>query len=314
MRNSGGPSLRDRSRETFVGLTKTAVHSGLRLLPIDWCSAVGATLGKLSPRRYPAEDLRARTTFVKLRPEASDPVWLDAAMDRLWRNISRTMAEYSVLDLLWDAGRIEVEGVEHLDAAKATGKPRIIVGLHLGNWEVIGPVLIKCGHPVNVVYLRPDNRFEHRIVVKVRERYGVKLVAPTPYSTRAALRILRKNDEAFGIYVDEFIRNRVHAPAFGRELQASGNIAYVARLAAMTGALVMPVYCLRIGDRAQFKVTFLPPVNIVSSGDRDADVMTNIAKIDALIDPLVKAHLDQWFYLLDFEFDDASPATANRRR
>jgi KDO2-lipid IV(A) lauroyltransferase len=72
----------------------------------------------------------------------------------------------------------------------------------------------------------------------------------------------------------------------------------------MTGALVMPVYCVRVGDTAQFKVTFLPPVDIVNSGRRDVDVMENIARIDAIIDPIVKAHLDQWYYVLDFEFDD----------
>src|SRR5215208_2094025 len=297
-------SFSERVYYSARGLVKNAVHHGLRLLPIDWCSAVGALGAKTAPARYPESDARARNVFRRLRPEASDPAWLDAAMNRLWRNIGRTMAEYSVLDRLWDAGRIEVEGVHHFDAAKASGKPRIIIGLHLGNWEVIGPALIKCGHPVNVVYLRPDSEFEHQIVIKVRNRYGVKLLAPTPYTPREAIRILQKNEEAFGIYVDEFARNRVHAPAFGRKLRASGNIAYVARLAAMTGALVLPIYALRIGDRARFKVTFLPPVEMVNTGDRDADVMENVRRIDALIEPIVKANLDQWYYVLDLKLGE----------
>lgn len=287
------------------GLVKYGVHHGLRLLPIDWCSHVGMLGAKTAPRRYPDSDRRARKVFKRLRPEAADPGWLDAAMDRLWRNIGRTMAEYSVLDRLWGAGRIAVEGVEHFDAAKATGRPRIIVGLHLGNWEVIGPALIETGHPVNVVYLRPDNEFEHQIVRKVRFRYGVRLVTPTPNSPREALRILQKNEEAFGIYVDELARDRVHGPAFGRPLRNMGNIAYVARLALMTGAMVLPIYAVRIGDRAQFKVSFLPPLEMANTGDRDADIMTNIARIDALIDPIVKAHLDQWYYVLDFRLKDA---------
>jgi KDO2-lipid IV(A) lauroyltransferase len=297
-------SVFERTYYSARGLVKNAAHHGLRLLPIDWCSAVGALGAKTAPARYPESDARARNVFRRLRPEASDPAWLDAAMQRLWRNIGRTMAEYSVLDRLWDAGRIEIEGVHHFDAAKASGKPRIIIGLHLGNWEVVGPALIKCGHRVNVVYLRPDSEFEHQIVIKVRNRYGVKLVAPTPYSPREAIRILQRNEEAFGIYVDEFARNRVHAPAFGRKLRSSGNIAYVARLAVMTGALVLPIYALRVGDRAQFKVTFLPAVDMVNSGNREADVMENIRRIDALIDPIIKANLDQWYYVLDLKLRD----------
>lgn len=297
-------SWRERAFYNAKGLMKLAVHEGLRLLPIDVCSRVGALGAKTAPMRYPDSDRRARKLFKRLRPEAADPAWLDAAMNRLWLNIGRTMAEYSVLDKLWGAGRIAVEGVHHFDAAKASGKPRIIIGLHLGNWEVIGPALIQTGHPVNVVYLRPDSEFEHQIVRKVRFRYGVRLVTPTPNSPREAIRILQKNDEAFGIYVDEFARDRVHGPAFGRPLRNMGNIAYVARLALMTGAMVLPIYAVRVGDRAQFKVTFLPPLDMADTGNRDADVMTNIARIDALIDPIVKAHLDQWYYALDFRFED----------
>jgi lauroyl/myristoyl acyltransferase len=60
---------------------------------------------------------------------------------------------------------------------------------------------------------------------------------------------------------------------------------------------------VRVEGRARFKVTVLPALDLVQSGDREADLMANIAMIDALIDPIIRAHLDQWFYGLDFEFD-----------
>jgi len=50
-------------------------------------------------------------------------------------------------------------------------------------------------------------------------------------------------------------------------------------------------------------VTVLPPLTLVETSDRDADLLENVAMIDALIDPIVRAHLDQRFYVLDFEFD-----------
>src|SRR5215218_6649429 len=84
----------ERAFYSARGLVKNAAHHGLRLLPIDWCSSVGALGAKTAPARYPDSDARARNVFRRLRPEASDPAWLDAAMNRLWRNIGRTMAEY----------------------------------------------------------------------------------------------------------------------------------------------------------------------------------------------------------------------------
>jgi Kdo2-lipid IVA lauroyltransferase/acyltransferase len=289
--------------DTIEGLIKTGMHYGLRLLPIDWCSAIGAMGGKTAPARYKESDERARRVFRRLRPEAADPAWLDAAMNRLWCNISRTMAEYSIMDRLWHAGRIQVEGLEHVDAARKSGRPTIVFGLHLGNWELIGPALILSGYPTSSVYLKLDNPFEMRIAIKVRERYGMGLVHPNAQTTRNALRLLQKNERIFGIYNDEFIRNRVHAPAFGRKLQPTGNIAYTARLAQMTNAVVIPSYCKRIDESAHFKVTFLPPVEMVDTGNRDADVLENIRRMDVVIDPIIKANLDQWYYVLDLELD-----------
>src|SRR5688500_11931344 len=89
---------RERAFYSAKGLMKWAVHEGLRLLPIAVCSRRGALGAKTAPLRYPDSDARARRVFKRLRPEAADPAWLDAAMNRLWLNIGRTMAEYSVLD------------------------------------------------------------------------------------------------------------------------------------------------------------------------------------------------------------------------
>ena len=32
--------------------------------------------------------------------------------------------------------------------------------------------------------------------------------------------------------------------------------------------------------------------------------MANLATIDAVLDPVIRANLDQWFFGLDFEFED----------
>jgi len=56
-----------------------------RWLPIDWASDFGAWGSRLSPRRYPASDARARRAWARLRPEA-DPPSTDDAIRRIWRS------------------------------------------------------------------------------------------------------------------------------------------------------------------------------------------------------------------------------------
>jgi KDO2-lipid IV(A) lauroyltransferase len=260
-------------------------------------------MSRFAPARYAASDRRARVAWARFHPDAADAAGTDAAMRRLWRNVGRTMAEFSALDRLWESGRIAVSGLEHIAAARDGNVPAIVAGLHLGNWETLGLTLSRSGFPGVGPYEAPANRFEHRIAVKARRRYGGRPLAPDRAAGRTIYRIVAKERYGILIYIDEIRRGRVSAPFLGRAPRRDGNIAYIARLAAATGAVILPAYCARLGDRAHFAVTFLPPVDLSRTGDRDRDLGENIARIDAVIDPIVRAHIDQWYYALDIDLD-----------
>jgi KDO2-lipid IV(A) lauroyltransferase len=296
-------ALRYWVRDPAIGLLNTTIIASLKPLSINHCSAFGALIAPISVYRYPELDARARRNWRKLRPEQSDSASVDKAMKRLWRCISRTMTEFSVLHRLWDAGRITVEGLEHLDNARSAKKPILVAGLHLGNWEVIPLTGIALGHSGSGVYMPPNNRFDHKIAVRAMQRYGAVLFAPGPAAMRAAIKALTERTGPFVMFIDEYIRGHVFAPAFGRPLKPEGNIAYVARLARLTGAEIILAYCQRLNDSAYFKVTFLPPVDIARDGNRDSDLMENIARINSVIEPIVRANLDQWYYMLDLNLD-----------
>ena len=79
-------------------------------------------------------------------------------------------------------------------------------------------------------------------------------------------------------------------------------MALLVRLAAMTGAVVIPVYGERLGDAARFKTWFLPEVEMMGTGDTAADFRANLARLNGVVEPIVRAHLDQWFYVLELDF------------
>jgi Kdo2-lipid IVA lauroyltransferase/acyltransferase len=297
--------LRYWIRDPAVAAVELAIYSLSRALPIDLCSYLGAIVTNLTRYLYPQSDLRARRLWTALRSQEADPKSVDAAMNRLWRNVGRTMHEYAVLDRLWPAARIKVFNEEHMDLARERGQSILVATVHLGNWETVGVAIVACCHNGLGLYEPLENRFEDRMAMKVRARYGAReLVAAGPHSLRTALRELKSRQGLFLLYVDEFVRNRVQAPLFGRALRTDSNIVYAARLAMMTGAALIPAYCLRIGDSANFEVHFLPPVDFTRSADREADVAENAKRIDAVLAPIIRAHLDQWYFALDFEFDE----------
>ena len=289
--------------DTCTGLLNYGLHYGLRLLPIDVCSAFGAMMGPIARYRYPLSDARARTAWSRLRPNEADKASTDAAMKRLWQCVGRTMAEFSVLDRLWAAGRISVTGTEHFEAARASGRPLIFLGLHLGNWETIPVTLLAQGWRGASIYIPPENRFDHAIANRARDLTGGSYIKADRKAGFEAIKTIQDKKQQLLMYVDELARDRVWAPAFGRPLRAEGNIAYILRIARMTNALIVPLYSVRVAGRARFQVTVLAPLAPVETGHRDADLLANVAMIDALIDPIIRAHLDQWFYVLDFDFD-----------
>jgi hypothetical protein len=89
-----------------VGLVNRALYHGLRLLPFDTSSAIGGGLGLIVGRwrGISQSDACARETLVRLRPESTAKVNVDVAMNRMYINIGRVFAEYTILDLLMGGG------------------------------------------------------------------------------------------------------------------------------------------------------------------------------------------------------------------
>ncbi len=299
--------------DTAVGWRNTAVHHALRAFSIDRCSHFGSVMSRLVPRRFPDADKQARRNLLALRPEASDPVWLDNAMRRLWDNAGRTMAEFSVLHRLWGAGHIHVDGIEHALAVKRSGQPLLVAGVHLGNWELIGVVGISHGINGAAIYMPPDNRFEHRIATAVRRRFGGEPIPPTSRTMLDARRVIVEERNALVIYVDEHTRGRVQAPAFGRRIEPSTNIDYIVRLALATDAAIVPAYCLRRHGSAHFDFRVLPPLNLVRTDRASRDIAENVEQLNAIIEPVILANLDQWFYLPDLELPAPAPKRKNKK-
>jgi lauroyl/myristoyl acyltransferase len=65
-------------------------------------------------------------------------------------------------------GRVETAGIEHLDRAIATGRPAIIFGGHLGNWEVAALAAGQYGIDVAQIYRAANNPLVERMIARFR--------------------------------------------------------------------------------------------------------------------------------------------------
>jgi Kdo2-lipid IVA lauroyltransferase/acyltransferase len=288
-------------RDPLFGGLDFALHHAGRLLPTEWCSAIGGRLGVLNGQyRYHGARERAERAYLRLAGNGATPRDAEAVVMRLFDNVGRVMLEFSVLDRLWAEGRIAVAGSEHLVAARAVGRPVIVMGLHLGNWETIGPTIVGLGYRgFKGFYMPPRSRFEEKIAVDARARYGAIALRPGVAAARAARRLLVEERGVLLVYADEERQGYVSAPLFGRAIPQRANLLDIVRLAWASGAAVIPAYAERLGG-AQFRVTYLAPVELAPEGDGPSE---NIERLDNIITPLVRARLDQWYMLLEYRGD-----------
>jgi Kdo2-lipid IVA lauroyltransferase/acyltransferase len=281
-----------------------ALYYGMRVLPTEICSDLGARLGLSVGRRdHPLAEARSRLVLAQLRPELADSVLMEAAMTELWRNVGRTYAEFSLLRRIVREGRVVQSNAALLHEAIADPRPLILCFLHLGNWEVLGQQMGQLlPSRIGAIVLPPANR-AHSLLVRHRRRHlPMDFFEVNRHVWRVAGLRLRQPGGVLWLAGDEAHNGRVFAPFLGRAPVMDGNLGKMVRLASSTGARILPIYAER-QPGVRFVVHALPQIVVVPDR-RDAEgIREAVVQLDALLDPIVRRLAEQWYMAIEFGYD-----------
>ncbi|KQY02051.1 hypothetical protein ASD36_18245 [Rhizobium sp. Root1334] len=273
-------------------LLDLAVHFGLKAVPASICSAAGARLGTfVIPRWHPSSVKKAQKNLLRLLPHATEEE-RERILKRNWQNQGRIMTEFSIIARL--ARRTTWHDLHHFTDASAKG-PVILICMHLGNWEIFAPKLVELGFSPSANYTPPAGRARAWIARRVRLKLGYGLLPPGKDGIRPALNIL-KDGGAISVFCDEGFAGKIRGPFFGRPPHLEGNLAVVARLARLTGATICPCYAIR-RDGSSFDAFALESINLPPENRPGERLMDDVLLINSVIEPVVRAHLDQWYFL-----------------
>ncbi|HTO33050.1 MAG TPA: lipid A biosynthesis lauroyl acyltransferase [Pararhizobium sp.] len=287
-------ALRYHVSGNFKNLFDLAVHFGLKAMPSDWCSAAGAWLGTFAiPRWYAKGVKKARNNLKRLLPNASEAERA-AILRRSWQNQGRMMTEFSIVRRLAETpGRVVWHGMDNFVEAHKRG-PVIVACLHLGNWELLAPKLVSLGLAPSANYTPPAGRAQAWIARRARLKVGYGLLPPGKDGIRPAINIL-KDGGVISVFCDEGFAGKIRGPFFGRKPHLEGNLAVVVRLARLTGATICPCYVLR-NEGARFEAFALTPLTLPPK-DTSASIIDDVGLLNSIIEPIVRANLDQWYFL-----------------
>jgi Kdo2-lipid IVA lauroyltransferase/acyltransferase len=185
------------------------------------------------------------------------------------------------------------EGFENFERAVARGKGVLFLTGHLGAWELSAFAHSLYGYPLNIVMRPLDNPYLDRMARHYRTLHGNKAVDKD--FARGLISALRAG-KTVGVLMDTnmIAGQGVFVDFFGRPAcTASG----VARVALKTDAAVVPGFTIWDPGLKKYRLRFDPPVKLIRTKDREADVAANTALFTKIIEDYVRRYPDQWLWV-----------------
>lgn len=184
--------------------------------------------------------------------------------------------------------RTRIDGLEHLEAARAAGRPVILLSGHFTTLE-IGGRLLGLFSPFHLMYRPNDNALLEEVIRRNREHHFEKAIPRDEAkdmlaSLKAGFAVWYAPDQSYRRKNSEMV------PFFGRP--APTNTA-TARIARITGAAVLPFFIQRLPGLQGYRLELQPPLEDFPSGDPEADAL----RVNRVIEDQVRRAPEQYIWI-----------------
>ncbi len=212
-------------------------------------------------------------------------------IDEVFQSLARTIVSFAKFPRLHrrNIGQwIRCEGAEYFEAALRRGRGVLFATAHLGNWELSAFAHALLTAPMHVVVRPLDNPLIDTLVESRRALSGNYILAKGDFA-RAILKALRAN-QAVGILIDQNVAPDagVFVDFFGLPACAGAGFA---RLAARSGAAVIPGFALWNPGERRYVLRFYPEVPITGDAARDTQTLHR------RLEEVIRQDPGQWLWL-----------------
>jgi KDO2-lipid IV(A) lauroyltransferase len=215
----------------------------------------------------------------------------EAIIDGVFASIARLLVTFARFPRLHrdNIGNwIRYEGLEHFQEARRRGRGVLFATAHFGNWELSAFAHALLTEPMHVVVRPLDNPAADALVETRRQLSGNRFIQKRD-AARGILRALAAN-QAVGILMDQntSLAEGVFVDFFGVPACANAGLA---KIAARSGAAVIPGFAVWEPAEARYVLRFSPPVEI--TGDAREDTQ----RLHAVLEAVIRRNPDQWLWI-----------------
>ncbi|KQV23073.1 lipid A biosynthesis lauroyl acyltransferase [Pseudomonas sp. Root329] len=262
------------------------------LLPWRTVQAVGSAIGWVmwkTPNR--SRDV-VRINLAKCFPDM-DPAKRERLVGQSLKDIGKSLTE-SACAWIWPAQRSidlvrEVEGLDVLKDALASGKGVVGITSHLGNWEVLNHFYCSQCKPI-IFYRPPKLKAVDDLLRKQRVQLGNRVAASTKEGILSVIKEVRKGG-AVGIPADPEPSESagIFVPFFATQALTSK---FVPNMLAGGKAVGVFLHALRLPDGSGYKVILEAAPEAMYSTDTE----TSCAAMSQVVERYVRAYPSQYMW------------------
>lgn len=215
----------------------------------------------------------------------------EAIIDGVFSSLARLLvafARFPDINATNVSNWIRYDGLEHYQAAKAKGRGILVATAHLGNWELSAFAHALLTEPMHVMVRPLDNPKLDQLVETRRALSGNRLIVKKD-GALPVVRALKQND-AVGMLIDQNAASAegVFVQFFGKP--AAANAAF-AKIAARTGAAVVPGFSLWEPSEQRYVLRFYPQIEMTG------DVGNDTQRIHSFFEGVIRQYPDQWMWI-----------------
>jgi KDO2-lipid IV(A) lauroyltransferase len=191
--------------------------------------------------------------------------------------------------------RIEFQGKEHLDRALEQGRGAICFSGHFGNFPIMMIAMRRMNYPTSMIIRDPKNAQMAKLLAHLSEQVRLGHIPDKPKNEclRRSLQCLGNNNILTLLLDVNVISGGIWAEFFGKLVPTYAGPVI---LALRTGAPIIPIFTYR-NDTYFHKIIAGPPIPLETSGDKKKDLVTNLTRINQVIEKYIRQEPTAWWWL-----------------
>lgn len=210
-----------------------------------------------------------------------------------WTNIAKIPYDFFMARYTPYKMKLEISGLEHLEALKKSGQNAIFFSGHNACWEIFRVAAHQQGIDIAIIYRAFNNPMFDAYARRFMDHGFASIFQKNPLGVRKMIEHVRNNGHVL-ILNDQRLSKGVSVPFFNHNALTAPS---AAELAMKYDLPLIPVFVTRKGW-GDYKIIIYPEIKIVSKiTDRKTKIHAALSEMNKIFETHIQQYPHEWFWL-----------------